>query len=259
MSNQTHEEAQIDGSFGQILRRARQAKNISLDSAAAELNILKRHLQALEDEQFDALPKYAFARGFAINYGKYLGLDAQTIESSFDHAYPASLRQNRVEDIKTPLTPMGTLHRGGRSKLRINFKLLAACIGLVVLAFVLLKVINNATKADKEPNHEMQTQVLTANEQAAGAAISATGSAVSVANMGSVEIRSKGDVNVNVVDANGNVLLQGNQPRGTYNIQGNTPIKVEIDNPAQVDLNFNGQAVRLGEHINNGKASLSLQ
>ena len=58
------------GSFGAMLQQARKAKQVSLDDAANELFILKRHLQALENEDFSDLPQVAFARGFAINYAK---------------------------------------------------------------------------------------------------------------------------------------------------------------------------------------------
>lgn len=60
-------------SFGAQLSEARKKQNITLEEVAGELYILKRHLQALEAEDFAALPQAAFARGFAVNYAKYLG------------------------------------------------------------------------------------------------------------------------------------------------------------------------------------------
>ena len=64
-SSNTQSNAQ--GSFGAMLQQARKTKQVSLEDAAAELFILKRHLQALENENFADLPQAAFARGFAIN------------------------------------------------------------------------------------------------------------------------------------------------------------------------------------------------
>ena len=63
-SSNTQSNAQ--GSFGAMLQQARKTKQVSLEEAAAELFILKRHLQALENENFADLPQAAFARGFAI-------------------------------------------------------------------------------------------------------------------------------------------------------------------------------------------------
>ena len=85
-SSNTQSNAQ--GSFGAMLQQARKTKQVSLDEAAAELFILKRHLEALENENFAELPQAAFARGFAINYAKYLGLDSAKIANSLDAAYP---------------------------------------------------------------------------------------------------------------------------------------------------------------------------
>ena len=79
-------------SFGAMLQQARNTQQISLETAAAELFILKRHLQALENENFSELPQVAFARGFAINYAKYLRLDPNTVASAFDAAYPNELK-----------------------------------------------------------------------------------------------------------------------------------------------------------------------
>lgn len=250
MGNQATTEPKAATNFGNRLKSARNAKGLTLEAASAELNILKRYLQAFEDENFEAMPKFAFAKGFIANYAKYLGLDVTDIVSVFDKAYPESLRQTKASDIKAPLAPMGTLHRG-RSKMRINPALIAGVIALLVLVFLLLKVISNALK-DDEPAMQAQPVQMSQNEQAAGAA-------VTTASVATLEVRSKGDVNVMIADASGNVLLQGNQPRGNYTIQGAAPVKVEIDNPAQVDLKFNGEAVRLGDHIKDGRVSLSLQ
>lgn len=249
MANQATNEPKPTSIFGSRLKSARTAKGVTIDEASRELNVLKRYLQAFEEENFDAMPKFAFAKGFIINYAKYLGLDANDIALSFEKAYPSTLRQTKTSDIKAPLVPMGTLQRD-RSKLRFNPALIIGALALLALAFILLKVISNAIK-DDEPSPEQHSSVMTQNDQAVGAAITSS--------VASVEVRSKGDVNVVITDASGNVLLQGNQPRGNYTIQGAVPMKVEIDNPAQVDLNFNGSAVKLGEHITNGKASLTLQ
>ena len=157
--------------------------------------------------------------------------------------------------------------------MRINPWLVAGVIGIIVLAFVLLKIINNATGKADEKAPAVETQSLTLNEQAQGAAIGGAGSAINlnntattpseavspVAGTGVIDIWSKGDVNIKVVDKDGNVLMQGRQSQGGYQLKGATPLTVEIDNPAQVDMNFNQRPVRLGEHTKDGKATLTLQ
>lgn len=257
--------------FGGKLRSARTSRGYSLDTVASELNILKRHVQAIEDENFDALPQFAFARGFVVNYAKFLGLDTGEFVKEFESIYPESKRTKSATDIKAPLVPMGTIERE-RNHIRFNPWLIAGFVGLVILGFVLLKIISNATNKPQEPHDVAQTQVLSPSEQAQGAAIGSSGSALNMdttanqtqapqttAGRGVVDIWSKGDVNIKITDKNGNVLMQGKQSRGGYQLKGDTPFHVEIDTPAQVDLNFNQRPVRLGEHTKDGKAIFTLQ
>lgn len=258
--------------FGGKLRSARTSRGYSLDAVAGELNILKRHVQAMEDENFDALPQFAFARGFVVNYAKFLGLDAEEFAKEFENIYPENKRTKSATDIKAPLVPMGTIERE-RNHIRFNPWLIAGFVGLVVLGFVLLKIISNATNKPQELHDTAQTQVLSPSEQAQGAAIGSAGSALNLDNntanqtpssqttagRGVIDIWSKGDVNIKITDKNGNVLMQGKQSRGGYQLKGETPFNVEIDTPAQVDLNFNQRPVRLGEHTKDGKAIFTLQ
>ena len=262
---------QSNNGFGGKLRSARTSRGHSMDNVAKELNILKRYIQALEDENFAALPPFTYARGFIINYAKFLDLDSQELATAFDNAYPDNLRPKSAT---SPLTPMGTLHRG-RSSVRINPWLVAGVIGVLVLGVVLLKIITGAT-ADKEESTQNplnEQAPMTLNEQAQGASlggVSGAGSAIDMSQLnntaspvpagsGVIDIWSKGDVNIKITDKNDNVLMQGVQSKGGYKLTGEMPLKVEIDNPAQVDIKFNQKTVPLGEHTQNGRATLTLQ
>ncbi|MDO4450783.1 MAG: DUF4115 domain-containing protein [Moraxella sp.] len=266
MSLSTNDKTTSNTGFGGKLRSARTSRGYSLDAVAGELNILKRHVQAMEDENFDALPQFAFARGFVVNYAKFLGLDVDEFVKEFENIYPDSKRTKSVEDIRAPLVPMGTIERG-RGGIHFNPWLIAGVVGLVIFGFVLLKIIASATQKTDEPSLDVQAQTLSLNEQAQGAAIGSAGSALDLNNQstqvvtgqGVVDIWSKGDVNIKITDKNGNVLMQGVQSRGGYQLKGDVPLTIEIDNPAQVDLNFNQRPVRLGEYTKNGKATLNLQ
>lgn len=64
-------------SFGETLRRAREARNITLQEIAASTKISTRALQALENEQFDQLPGGIFNRGFVRAYARCVGLNEE--------------------------------------------------------------------------------------------------------------------------------------------------------------------------------------
>src|SRR5258708_1756797 len=65
------------GAFGERLRRERELRGITLDEISGSTKISKRHLQALEEEDFDALPGGIFNKGFVRAYARYVGIDEE--------------------------------------------------------------------------------------------------------------------------------------------------------------------------------------
>jgi len=66
-------------STGERLKRAREAKGLSLDDVARQTRIPIRHLQNIEMEDWDAMPAPTYAVGFARNYANAIGLDGAAI------------------------------------------------------------------------------------------------------------------------------------------------------------------------------------
>ncbi|MGH6871875.1 MAG: helix-turn-helix domain-containing protein [Rhizomicrobium sp.] len=60
---------------GQDLRAARQRRGDDLATVSRVLKIRKDHLEALEEDRFEALPGRTYAVGFVRAYADYLGLD----------------------------------------------------------------------------------------------------------------------------------------------------------------------------------------
>lgn len=63
--------------LGAALRRAREAKGLSLRDVQAELRIRQRYLEALEEGRWQDIPGATYARGFARSYGRFLGVDVE--------------------------------------------------------------------------------------------------------------------------------------------------------------------------------------
>lgn len=249
--------------FGKQLADARKKRLMSTQDVADELNILRRHVEAIEAQDFANLPAKAFVRGFVINYAKLVGLDEEAIIKEFMAAYPATQEQQTTI---TPLKPMGTLHRG-RAPIRLNKGLIAGVAALVILGLLILKMIGNAT-GDSEQGEPTQVQVvdsLSITEQAQGAAVGGapnTGSALGAAlasGPGVLDFWVKEATTISVRDASGTVLMSGNQNRGGHQLTGQPPFSIEIDNPSQVDLNFNQNPVSLADYTTGNKATLNLQ
>jgi cytoskeletal protein RodZ len=63
--------------LGAWLRQRREELGIDLEQVEADTRIRARYVEALEDEDFDALPDPVVGRGFLRNYAAYLDLDPQ--------------------------------------------------------------------------------------------------------------------------------------------------------------------------------------
>jgi cytoskeleton protein RodZ len=63
------------GSFGEDLKRAREAKGVALETIATATKITTRYLQAVEQERFDQLPGGVFRKSIVRSYARTAGLD----------------------------------------------------------------------------------------------------------------------------------------------------------------------------------------
>jgi cytoskeletal protein RodZ len=73
-------------SIGETLRRERKRRNLELDQVSRELKISAKFLEALEEEKFDVLPAGVFAKSFARQYARLLGLDEEEVGNEVQRA-----------------------------------------------------------------------------------------------------------------------------------------------------------------------------
>ncbi|MEO9467473.1 RodZ domain-containing protein [Parasphingorhabdus sp.] len=66
-------------SAGELLRQAREQKNLSIEEVAKTTRIPQRHLSSIEVGDFDALPGRTYAIGFGKSYARAVGLSDATI------------------------------------------------------------------------------------------------------------------------------------------------------------------------------------
>lgn len=76
--------------FGQDLRREREARGIAIETITDVTKISSRHLLALEDEHFEALPGGVFNKGIVRGYARVVGLDEDAWVNRFMSAYQGS-------------------------------------------------------------------------------------------------------------------------------------------------------------------------
>jgi helix-turn-helix protein len=73
----------VETGIGATLREARTRRKLDLTKVEAAIKIRVRYLQAMENEEWDALPGGAYTRGFLRTYAIYLGLDGERLADEY--------------------------------------------------------------------------------------------------------------------------------------------------------------------------------
>lgn len=82
-------------SFGEELRKQREIRGISLKEIADATKISKRYLEAIEKNDFVALPAPVFSRGFVREYARYLGLTPDEMVDRYMHFVRSDVERNQ--------------------------------------------------------------------------------------------------------------------------------------------------------------------
>lgn len=120
----------MDQGIGPTLREARNRRKVDLSAVEAATKIRVRYLQAIENEEWDALPGGAYTRGFIRTYATYLGLDGDRLADDYRRAAaePGGDRvPKRVEPVPTGMRRSGS---------RLSGRVLIAAVSLLLIAIV---------------------------------------------------------------------------------------------------------------------------
>jgi len=113
--------------LGRILSETRIARGLTLDEVERDTRIAKRYLEALEREEFGALPAPIYCRAFLRTYAQYLGLDGNEIL----RLYP---ERGREPD----MTPLPHVSRPAPPALSLNWLVAGGVVLVLLLAGILL-------------------------------------------------------------------------------------------------------------------------
>ena len=81
--------ASVGAEFGEELRSERERRGISLETICARTKVNRRHLDALERGDYQALPGGVFRRGFVRAYLGSMGLEEHAWMARWDACYAA--------------------------------------------------------------------------------------------------------------------------------------------------------------------------
>ncbi len=74
---------------GGALRTHREQQGLSVQTVASRLRLSTKQIEALEADNFDALPEATIARGFIRNYAKLLGISAEPLLDAYNVLVPS--------------------------------------------------------------------------------------------------------------------------------------------------------------------------
>ena len=92
MADANDEEIQIETppTIGERLRRAREAKQLSIPEVSSQIRLVRDNIESIEAGQWGDLHGRAYARGYLISYVKFLGLPEEEFIAGFNREYETS-------------------------------------------------------------------------------------------------------------------------------------------------------------------------
>lgn len=141
------------GTVGEQLRSARERQSITLEDVAARTRIPTRHLQSLEDGEWDKLPAPMYTIGFAKSYAGMVGLDRGEIGDALKLEMGAGALAARPEaQVFEPADPARVMPR---------WLVILALVALVAVAAAFLWNRNRTLSADDSPAAEAEVPAVT--------------------------------------------------------------------------------------------------
>jgi cytoskeletal protein RodZ len=247
------------GSFGEILRREREMREVTLNEVTVATRIAPRFLEAFEREEWEKLPGGVFNRGFVRAIARYLGLNEENLLSEYDLAYGEQrLPAPPLVENPIPSPPKWMVAVAGLG-------ILAALVAVVAggmygwrryqMHRAARRATISATPATSLPGPRSPSL---AADPTVSAGSEPLVSAPALASLLDLSISTSGITRVRVV-ADGRVVLDAKLPAGeTRHLSARNQFLVSAAHPSLVLLELNGQAMpQLGSGAGSGTMVLS--
>ena len=149
---------------GERLRAAREAKGLSLDDVATQTRIPRRHLESVENSEWDRLPAPTYTIGFAKSYASAVDLDRAEIGEDLRSEMGGSRAPTASADVFEPADPARTMPR---------WLVLAAIIAVILVIVVMSWLSNRSLHDDNDAQQQPAATAAASPTPAPGAAATA--------------------------------------------------------------------------------------
>jgi transcriptional regulator with XRE-family HTH domain len=221
--------------IGETLREARSRRKVDLSEVEAAIKIRVRYLQAIENEEWDALPGGAYTRGFIRTYAGYLGLDGDRLADDFRREV-----EPLGERVPKRVEPVPTGVRGGGSRLSGRLLIAFVCLALVAVVVGIAIAGGGGEGGSSTPKPSAQARSRQQQQQRKQASAAKPGVALRLAATGEVWVCVLDAAEKPLVD--GQILAAGEEA-GPYRSSG---FEMAFGN-GSVDVYVDGSPVRIEE------------
>jgi cytoskeleton protein RodZ len=261
---------------GAKLKQHREAQKLSIQDVAARLRLEPRVIEALEADDFAALPAALYVRGYLRGYAKILRLDPDSLAAEFDGGTPEEPPEI-VPELKHPAQRTST-----DRPVRAVTYLITLTLALLVVAWWQSNFVvpqrEESPPAESPPPPGLDYPITIvrhpqgpyfrapAVEPGAEAGAAPPGAIAGPATTSvaggpdRVRITLRADSWVEVFDAGGNELYLGLARTGeVLDLGGQAPFAVLLGYAPAVGLEFNGRPVDPARYSRSGVARFTLQ
>ncbi|WP_274361395.1 helix-turn-helix domain-containing protein [Paenibacillus thermotolerans] len=212
--------------LGQLLRKARMERGMSLEDLQESTKIRKRYLEAIEDGNMNVLPGNFYARAFIKQYSEAVGLDPDELLKLYSSEIPSVETESAAEPIRMKRRAVAAPERSGKWA----SILLMIAFPLLIIGVIYYYSFNNA-----EPkNNVLENPPLTdqkESEQNNGA--SGDGTAPETVEPPAQEPTNPVEETPPPEETASNVVFvetfrAGREQADRYEVKGNGKIKVEM-------------------------------
>lgn len=143
--------------LGQLLKKTRLDKGITLDDLQETTKIRKRYLESIEEGNYKVLPGAFYVRAFIKSYAEAVGLDPNELLATYRNAIPAA----NPESAGDPIAPKRSVVKASDNWSRWATGFMLFSFFLLIVGLIYYFSIRNYSGSDGQPGNENQKQHLT--------------------------------------------------------------------------------------------------
>lgn len=150
--------------LGQLLKKARTERGLSLDDVQDMTKIRKRYLEAIEDGNYKILPGNFYVRAFIKTYSEAVGLEPNEVLRLYRNVIPAaSPEEHLVEPIRRKSNPVDSRKMERAGKWASSILLWSFVLLILSIIYYFINITYEGKESEKVGQSDRLTDKIEAN------------------------------------------------------------------------------------------------